>query len=211
MNNIIHHISDELLSKYYQGELDYATSLVIASHISLCDQCRSSLEAIDVIGGAILDDEDVAQIDDDLQDRIMAAISDEPSEQPSMTSFHPYTEPVITALGGQLPKWRTMGGGVKQCLIRREKKSSVRLLWIEAGRPVPEHTHCGNELTLVLQGAFSDKTGKFARGDVEMADESLEHQPIAMEGEPCICLASTSDNLIFKDLLPRALQPIFGI
>ena len=211
MNNINHHISDELLNQYYQGDLDFATSLVVASHISLCDDCRSTIEAYDLIGGEILEDEVTSGLDDSLEDRIMLAIGDVTIESATKKDIHPYPEPVISALAGKLPKWRGMGGGVKQCLIRREKKSSVRLLWIEAGRPVPEHTHGGNELTLVLQGAFHDKTGDFNRGDVEIADESLEHQPIAMEGEPCICLASTSDNLVFKAFLPRALQPIFGI
>ena len=36
----------------------------------------------------------------------------------------------------------------------------VSLYWIRPGRPIPTHTHDGSELTLVLDGAFTDVTGQ---------------------------------------------------
>ncbi|RMH44225.1 MAG: transcriptional regulator, partial [Alphaproteobacteria bacterium] len=47
--------------------------------------------------------------------------------------------------------------------------------------------------------------------DIEVADASLEHTPVADEGEPCICLAATDAPLRFHGLIPRLLQPIFRI
>ncbi|SHK34614.1 anti-sigma factor, putative, ChrR family, partial [Lutimaribacter pacificus] len=73
------------------------------------------------------------------------------------------------------------------------------------------HSHKGLELTLVLQGSFSDATGRFGIGDVEVADQDLEHTPMAGEGPPCICLAATSMPLKFNAFLPRLLQPLFRI
>jgi putative transcriptional regulator len=67
------------------------------------------------------------------------------------------------------------------------------------------------ELTLVLQGSFSDETGHFARGDLEVADEELEHTPVADGGEVCICLAATDAPLRFNSLMPRLFQPLFRI
>ncbi len=87
----------------------------------------------------------------------------------------------------------------------------MRLLRIPAGKPVPEHSHGGRELTLVLAGSFSDETGRFARGDIEDADENLEHQPIADEGEDCICLAVTDAPLKFRSWFVRMVQPVLGI
>ena len=87
----------------------------------------------------------------------------------------------------------------------------MRLLRIPAGKPVPEHGHGGRELTLVLSGSFSDSTGRFSRGDLEDADETLEHQPIAGEEEDCICLAVTDAPLRFKSRLLRLVQPVLGI
>jgi len=76
---------------------------------------------------------------------------------------------------------------------------------------VPDHGHRGTELTLVLQGAFRDEVDRFARGDIEIATEELEHTPVAEAGEPCICLAATDAPLRFNSLVPRMLQPLLRI
>jgi putative transcriptional regulator len=76
---------------------------------------------------------------------------------------------------------------------------------------VPDHGHNGIEMTLVLQGSFADETGTFGVGDLEVADEELEHTPVAGEGLPCICLAATDAPLRFRTLMPRLLQPLFRI
>lgn len=210
MKQIDHHIAPEMLADYSNGHLDYATSLVVASHVSLCDACRAEIDTFDVLGGALLQEEIAQEPSPDLEDTILKAIHTSVA-QPRVKASGPLPQPVMEALNGKQPAWKSLGPGIRQHIIARDKKSSVRLLYIEGGKPVPEHSHKGQELTLVLQGAFGDKTGEFHVGDVEVADGDLEHQPIAMHGEACICLASTSDNLIFKSMLPRLLQPIFGI
>lgn len=63
----------------------------------------------------------------------------------------------------------------------------------------------------MLQGAFSDETGRYARGDVQAADDTLEHTPIADPGPPCICLAATDAPLRFRNFAARLLQPLFRI
>jgi putative transcriptional regulator len=72
------------------------------------------------------------------------------------------------------------------------------LLKIAPGAGLPLHTHRGNELTLVLSGGFTDETGAFRRGDLEVADGALEHRPVAMPDQPCICLAVTDAPLNFR-------------
>jgi len=101
--------------------------------------------------------------------------------------------------------------GVKQSILSETGGGSARLLYIPAGQAVPDHSHNGLELTLVLQGSFSDETGRFCVGDVEIGDEDLEHTPIADAGEACICLAATDSPLRFNAIMPRLLQPLFRI
>ncbi len=67
------------------------------------------------------------------------------------------------------------------------------------------------ELTVVLSGALVDGSERFMRGDVEQADESVEHQPRAGEGEDCICLAVTDAPLRFKSFIVRLAQPFLKI
>ena len=101
--------------------------------------------------------------------------------------------------------------GVKQAILKTGPQARARLLYIPAGQSIPDHGHRGTELTLVLQGAFRDEDGRFGPGDLEIADEALEHTPIAEAGEDCICLAATDAPLRFRGLLPRMLQPVFRI
>ena len=49
------------------------------------------------------------------------------------------------------------------------------------------------------------------RGDIEEADESIEHQPFAGKEADCICLAVTDAPLRFKSLLVRLVQPFLQI
>ena len=76
---------------------------------------------------------------------------------------------------------------------------------------MPDHGHRGLELTLVLQGAFRDETDRFGPGDIEIADEAMEHTPIAESGEVCICLAATDAPLRFNAIIPRLAQPFLRI
>ena len=108
--------------------------------------------------------------------------------------------------------WRGLGRGPSQMIIRTgDRTTTVRLLKVPAGQPVPEHSHGGTEFTLVLDGSFSDEVSTFRRGDVELADGSIMHTPTAHPGKDCICLAVTDAPLRFKSRLLRLLQPIIGI
>jgi len=62
-----------------------------------------------------------------------------------------------------------------------------------------------------LKGAFRDEDGVFARGDIEVADQEVDHTPVAEPGEDCICLVATDARLKFEGILPRIAQPFFGI
>ena len=53
---IRHHVSDRLLMAYAAGTLPEAFSLVVATHLSLCDECRARAASYDALGGAVLED-----------------------------------------------------------------------------------------------------------------------------------------------------------
>jgi putative transcriptional regulator len=49
------------------------------------------------------------------------------------------------------------------------------------------------------------------RGDIQVADPTIDHRPSAEPGEDCICLAATDAPLRFEAFMPRLLQPLFRI
>ena len=212
MTKITHHLPDALLAAYAAGNLPYAYSLVVASHVSMCDECRAAMEAHQAIGGEMLEQTSSVSLSEDLKSSIFAHLDDVlPPEDPVYTRSGIYPGPVMEALKGRPPRWKALGMGVKQSILDHTQSGSVRLLYIPPGKAVPDHGHNGLEMTLVLQGSFSDETGHFGAGDVEVADGDLEHTPIAGAGAPCICLAATDASLRFRSFLPRMLQPIFRI
>lgn len=211
MTPIQHHIPDDLLDAYTSGRLSHAFAVVVAAHLSLCDECRARCEADELLGGAVLDELPAAPLRAEARDRMMALLDRAPAPPPPLRGSGIYPAPVVEALNGRPPRWRALGNGIRQQILASDDSGSLRLLYIPPGRAVPEHGHRGLELTLVLQGSFHDSEGRFGRGDVEAAQDGLDHTPVAGDGAPCICLAATDAPLRFRAMVPRMLQPLFRI
>lgn len=201
-----HHIPAELLLDYAGGTLAEAPSLAVACHLTLCPRCRRDLAAIEGAAGRLLDEippQPVAGF---------AAIADRLGEQDALPDKQPVSPPGNTAMllprplreylpgGLEDVPWRWSGAGLQSHAlpVSRTRDGIASLLRIAPGAGLPLHTHQGNELTLVLSGGFTDETGAFRRGDLEVADGALEHRPVAMLDQPCICLAITDAPLNFR-------------
>jgi putative transcriptional regulator len=223
--SIRHHLSDELLLDYASGSLAEGWSIAVASHLALCPSCRKRLVKMEMAAGALLDDIEPASAttDDDWKkmktrlyaEPVSAVVEQAVAQNTNVQAIGPILpEPLRSYVGGDVAdlKWRSLGPGAYHFPIpTRDRETQVRLLRIPAGKPVPEHTHGGRELTLVLSGSFVDGNDVFARGDFEEADETLMHQPVASPGQECVCLAVTDAPLKFKSWLVRLVQPILGI
>ena len=214
-SKIRHHLTDDILMGYSTGGLSEAFSLMVAAHVSLCDECRARLDAFDSIGGAVLEDQsETAELADDSFAATMALIAGTAPEAPApVRAPGILPEPLQDYVGGDVDqiRWRPVGMGVKQAILKTSAQASARLLYIPAGAAMPDHGQHGTEMTMVLQGAFSDEHDTFARGDVEIADQDITHTPVADISEDCICLAVTDARLKFNSLLPRLAQPFLRI
>lgn len=216
--NINHHLTDELLAGYASGNLSEAADLLVAAHISMCDHCRARAAAYDAVGGAMLEsaelEPDVIEMSDASLQATMALIAAGPAQtKPTPPKPRDFPSAIEASIGGGINdiRWSNVGMGVKQSVLVSSKDATARLLYIPAGVAVPDHGHRGQELTLVLKGAFSDEDDYFGPGDVEIADEDLVHSPVADPNMDCICLAVTDASLKFKSLFPRLFQPFIGI
>ncbi|WP_417207915.1 ChrR family anti-sigma-E factor [Antarctobacter sp.] len=216
MTTITHHLTDDLIFGYSAGTLPEAVNLIIATHVSLCDECRAAIDAQDAVGGALLETVGDAPVSDAFLDGALALIRSDgyaPTPRPIAVVQDPVAPaPLRDYIGGSLEdvKWRPVGMGVKQAILNTSREATARLLYIPAGTAMPDHGHRGLELTLVLKGAFQDDEGYFARGDIEIADEDLHHTPVADISEDCICLAVTDAPLRLKGLA-RLAQPFLRI
>lgn len=213
---INHHLNDAVLMAYAAGTLPEAFNLIVAAHISLCDECRARAASFDALGGEVLDhDAGVAMSGNSFSSTMDlidgGAIEIALPQQPEPRAVLP--QPIQDYVGGDLDavNWKPVGMGVKQAILPTSKEASARLLLIPAGVAMPDHGHHGTEMTLVLKGAFQDEDGYFARGDVEIADSDLHHTPVADIHEDCVCLAVADAPLQFDRLIPRIAQRFLRI
>lgn len=217
MGTIKHHLTDALLMSYAAGTLDEGFSLVVATHISVCDECRARLESFEAVGGTMVDECEAIALSEDSLDATLALIDAMDAAPASSPRIAPkdnvFPMPLQEYVGGDLDavNWRPVAGGVMQAVLKTGGAGKVRLLSIPGGTAMPDHGHRGLELTMVLKGAFEDEDGYFGRGDIEVANEDMHHTPVAVAGEDCICLAATDAPLRFKGLMPRIAQRFVGI
>ena len=215
---IRHHLTPGILMAYSAGSLPEAFNLMVAAHLSLCDSCRAEAESYDSLGGELLDaaDDTVAEMEAGSLEATLALIAGGPAAEDTPRRGRAESVlpgPLQDYVGGDLAdvKWRSVGMGVKQAILKTSSSASARLLYIPVGTAMPDHGHRGVEMTMVLQGAFIDEDAYFARGDVEIADADLHHTPIADIHEDCICLAVTDAPLKFRGLIPKLAQPFLRI
>ena len=74
---------------------------------------------------------------------------------------------------------------------------SVKLIQMEPGTSVPLHSHSGKEFILVLEGSFVDEYGEYSKGDMQINDQNIKHNPTACKKNRCICLSITENDVVF--------------
>ncbi|BBB26777.1 ChrR family anti-sigma-E factor [Amphritea japonica] len=213
--NINHHLDDATLISYSAGALSQGMALVVATHISICAQCRQLAEANDALGGALLESLESETVADTMLANLLSQLDDTPQEVVTLAPVKHDPEipaPLSDYIEGSLDQleWKRIVPGVAYYDMPWEGRGVSRLLRIAPGKSMLAHTHDGNELTMVLRGSFSDEIGRFCRGDVADLDDQIEHQPLVDSDEDCICLIATDAPLRFTTLFGKLVQPITG-
>lgn len=215
-----HHLDGATLLRYAAGDLDEAFSVIVASHLSMCEECRQALRLVEQIGGRLLDETDEADMSEGAFDRLMERIDTNAEVIPEPRDVRRMSDgdvpaPLRRFVGSSLEdiSWKTVSPGIGRHAIELPTSpgSSLYMLRIAAGKAVPEHGHGGSEMTLVLSGAYRDELGRFGPGDIADLDEHVEHQPKVEAGAPCICLVATEAPTRYKGIFSRLMQPLVGI
>lgn len=211
---ITHHLDDATLMSFAAGALPDALSAVAAAHIAMCERCRREVASLERVGAALLAELVPATLDRAEPPASTAAIAAEPAQRRQRAAPNgEVPKPLARLLEGDLDavRWRRLGLGVWHRRLPLTGRGTLGLLKVAPGRMVPEHSHSGAELTLVLRGSFHDVTGAYRAGDVADLDETVEHTPVADPGPDCICLVASEKPARFRGLVARLLQPLHGL
>ena len=204
-----HRPTDEMLADFAFGAALPGTALLVAAHLTHSPESRARVAALEGIGGAFLEDEAPADMAPGALDAVLAKI-DMPAEiaPTEPVDQGPLPLPVIDALGmgfTDIPwKFRLPGGAEYELDGYGDQK--VSLLRARAGAKVPQHTHEGLEMTLILQGALQDGGTVYRKGDVSINDEDDDHRPQAVGDETCYCLIVQQGGLKFTGTFSRILN-----
>lgn len=218
--NISHHPDDATIMAYAAGAVTEGFSLVLAAHLENCPHCQQRLQNAQDMGGEMLMQLQSSAVPTGGLDDIWSRIESHPAvEEPikpithkSNGSLPAVLEPFFESGLDSIP-WRKVAPGISHYRLDMidSENGSVQLLSIDPGTTIPEHTHKGSELTLVLKGSYQDEIGRYLGGDLADLDSSVQHQPMVDSDEPCICLIATDQPLHFSSLASRILQPFIGI
>jgi putative transcriptional regulator len=207
--SVTHHPSPELLAGFAAGTIDAGEHLAVAVHASGCSTCRRLLRAIEGIGGSTLESIEPAPMKAGAFEAVVAKLDRSPP-QPSAPadSFADDDLPEILR-HYRIGRRRRVAPGVSMRPIELlgPSRSRAFLLRSNPGTRMLEHTHTGTELTCVLRGSFSHEGGRFGPGDFDFGDETLDHQPIVGDGEPCLCLVAMTGDLRMNGFFGRLISP----
>lgn len=218
MSMISNHPDASLLADYVCGQLDELTALMVAAHVDLCPHCQQQCAALEARQAALwLNEPAAASADAELEQMLGAILAAEPATAKAATKA-PAHSPII--LGDQrfevpralqrftsrIKPWRRFGSKIWQSRLEFGDRH-LQLLFMDQQGSVPQHTHKGREITLVLHGGFEDESGEYRMGDFVLRDGSHRHTPVAAH-ESCLCIALTDAPLHFTSGLGRLLNPI---
>jgi len=211
---IHHHPDGDMLLSYASGSADEATGLIVATHMHFCAACRTQAQELEAVGGSLLQLLTPAPLEDDALESVLARLEEIKPHQPPHRNLSIDGTPSVLRhyIGGDLSsvRWRQIGSRLAYAPLFRRGAVSARLLRGVPGAESGPHSHRGMEYTLVLKGGFSDVTGTYGTGDLQVMAADQHHNPIADPGEDCINLAVTTGPLKFDSLLQKIVAPLFG-
>lgn len=206
---------DTLLSRYVAGALPEPARVLVEAHLELRPDNRGFVAGLEALAGSALEDTAPARLS--ARDRSLDAIFSSssapllPELLPAETDFG-FPRAMRDFFGFDVSDvpWRTKLPGFREFEMGEVDGCHVSLFWIRPGRKIPHHTHDGSELTLVVDGAFRDVSGRYGRGDIAIADQSVDHRPIAEKERACISFAVTDAPLRFNGPIAQRLTDMLG-
>jgi putative transcriptional regulator len=210
-----HHPDHDWLEQYAAAALPAPLALVVAVHLSYCASCRREVEALQALGGALLEQLAPVPVADGLFDHILQRIDSAQPAEAVPAPLPPQADGVPRPLRRLVPNgfdsltwsWAlpslrvaslNVGDGPFQLALHR----------IAPGGRVAAHDHRGLELTQVLRGSFSDEAGVYSDGDFLRREPGQRHSPQATQNEECICLTLQAAPVRFTGPLMRLLNPL---
>ena len=218
---------EELLTAYAAGATSPGLSLLCAAHLTLSPEARHYVNALEEVGGALLNGEADAAAESAADvgaamsfDALLAKIdADEdgagargeaiaPLRGVAEVDQGPLPRPVARALGQSFSDvpWKFRLPLISEHVISEADGEKISIMRAKPGARVPDHTHRGVEATLVLSGALQDGDRILTAGDIALCGPEHDHHPEIIGDEICYSLIVVDGKLRFTGRFGPALN-----
>ena len=215
-NNVV--TSEDSITDYALGNLSPAKHIIMACQSEISEKVAEEVAFQEGIATSFMDEAKPKSLSPNFIGEVLAKLPKDVSEADSETVFQgmaPKTLRSVLGHGLKDMKWRSMvpGVAVHDVLGNRRYEDGERLYLLKAkgGMKMPEHSHKGEEWSLILTGSYSIGDKTYRRGDLHIEDDTVTHAPHIDEGDDCICLVMTEGPLVMKSWIPKIVQKVVGI
>jgi len=222
---ISYHPDSRFLTDFATANLPLAEAVCVSAHLEFCGKCRAHVQQLTDIGGHMLARLEPEPVSADSFDALMARVgnAEAPTSAPDSEPLATADEPARPLAGAFLPRsvrrlasgsldklrWVQLGKALRIAPLQvADAERETAIYDIRAGGKMPEHEHRGEEITVLLQGSFSDADGSYTRGDFVVRHAGEAHQPTATQDMDCICLVCLERPVRPRGLLYRMLEPL---
>lgn len=209
-----HHPSKDLLTEFSAGTLDTAQAVAISAHLHYCHKCRQTVQEMEQLGGAMLEELSPQALPETSFDDLMDAIDRKDQSITANTEALDHTLPraIMRMINDAPLKWRKVTNSLKTAtLTAGQNQYEVSLQKIQAGGTVPKHDHRGMEITVVLKGSFSDQHGIYQEGDFLIKQPGDVHQPVSAHHQDCLCLSIQAAPVRLMGLFGKLMNPFIRL
>ncbi|RWU12051.1 transcriptional regulator [Pseudidiomarina gelatinasegens] len=216
------HPSEQHLVLYAAGELSPAMLMMVGTHVDMCAHCQSHVQDIEEQMASKLfgDNEQLARRASFDEQQMLQAIfnSQVPADSvPIAANDSLYLEgqrfalpPTLARNHHHIGEWSRLPGKLWRAPVRVGGEEMLNFIYMAEHASLPEHTHKGNEATLVVNGVFNDEHNEYRDGDFMLLDGNHKHSP-ATQNEDCLTIAALEGPLHFTTGLSRLLNPFSSL
>ena len=212
---INYHPTDKQLQQFAEGNISPALALVVSAHCDVCSQCQEKVDDINIELSSVIENVRAHDFKDPAFEKMLTSIMHLP-----VIDTKPVVAPRIELDGRffDVPRplqrfvkntgnWSRLLGKVWQAPVDLGDAGMANFIYMEKGGRVPEHTHKGTELTLVVDGEFSDGLADYDSGDFIIMDNEHIHSPHSNAVEGCLVFSIVDKPLHFTSGIARLLNP----
>lgn len=188
------HPHPDQLVEFAAGSCRAGVSIAVSVHLHYCATCRQALSELESTSAVLFEQQAPAPVAATAFASLMDRIEREPAA-PAMAAEQPATRRFPRALASLLPdsleqlEWRQPMKNLRVSRLLDDGDLIIGLHHMKAGGRVPNHQHRGEEISVVLEGGFSDQLGSYAEGDFIRRSGKDTHSPRADAHEDCLILS----------------------